>query len=112
MATGTHYSTLPDVQRRSADIRNRRIYSATVFDDNDCSDSRIQISSKHSATSHANGAWIRRFKSMNTSHLITDLLRDQTSSKEKNISRRRLYSQFVLLSSTSKASFNRFLTKR
>jgi len=100
MATGTHCSTLPDVQRKSADIRNNRIYSSTVFDD----ENSVAKIYGRCATTHANGGWVRRYKAINESQTLTDLLRDQ-GYRDKILLRRRTCQQLFLLSSTSKSSF-------
>lgn len=98
MTTATQWSTLPDVQRRSADIRNNRIYSATIFDD-ESSDTRFY---GRCATTHANGAWVRRYKSINESHILTDFLRNQNA-YQKIFPRKRTCQHFA---SPSKSSFN------
>lgn len=100
MATGTQWSTLPDLQRRSADIRNSRLYSATIFDD-ESSDTRFY---GRSATTHANGAWVRRYKSISESQILTNFLRDRNA-QEKILSRKRTHQQLFHLTSPSKSSF-------
>ncbi len=105
-ATGTQYSTLLDVQRRSADIRNNRTYSATVFDDEN---SAAKFYGR-CATTHANGAWVRRYKSITESQTLTDLLRDQEY-KDEVLLRKKKSPQLFLLSS-SKSSFSSSLIKR
>ena len=72
MATGTQGSTLPDVQIKSANTRNNRMYSATIFD-NENSEAKFY---GRCATTYASGAWVRRYKSINESQALTDLLRD------------------------------------
>ena len=100
MTTATQWSTLPDVQRRSADIRNNRIYSATIFDD-DNSEAKFY---GRSATTHANGAWVRRHKSISESQVLTDFLRNQNA-YEKIFPRKHACQQLVHLGSPSKSSF-------
>lgn len=100
MTTGTQWSTLPDVQRRSADIRNSRLYSATIFDD-ERSETRFYA---RSATTHANGAWVRRHKSISESQILTNFLRDQNA-QDKILSQKRAHQQLFRLISPSKSSF-------
>ncbi len=107
MTTATQWSTLPDVQRKSADIRNNRLYSATVFDDEN-NESKYY---GRCATTRTNGAWVRRYKSINESQTIADLLRDQVS-KDKTTFQNRIRPQLLLFSSPSKSSFNSALIKR
>jgi hypothetical protein len=107
LATGTQCSALPDLPRKSSNIGNNRIYSATVFDDEN---SNAKLYGRH-ATTHASGAWVRRYKSINESQTLTDLLRNQNH-KDKNLLRNRTSQQSFLLSSPSKSSFNSSLTKR
>ena len=101
MTTGTQWSTLPDVQRRSADIRNSRLYSATIFDDESSSDTRFY---GRPATTHANGGWVRRYKSISESQILTSFLRDRNV-QEKILSRKRTHQQLFHLTSPSKSSF-------
>lgn len=107
MTTGTQWSTLPDVQRRSADIRNSRIYSATVLGDEN-SEAKFY---GRSATTHANGAWVRRYKSISESQTLTDLLRNQIP-RDKILSQKRTCQQTFFLTSPSKSSFNSSSIKR
>ena len=107
MATATHSSTLPDVQRKSAGIRSNRIFSAPVLDDEN-SEAKFY---GRCATTHANGAWVRRYKSINQSQTLTDLLRDQAY-RDKMLLRKRASQQIFLLSSTSISSFANTLIKR
>jgi hypothetical protein len=107
MATSTQYSTFPDAQRRSADIRSNRIYSATVFDEEN-SDAKIY---GRPATTHANGAWVRRYKSINESQTLTDLLRDQLY-RDKSLLKKRTCQKLFLLSSASTSSFASSMIKR
>ncbi|CAF1421350.1 unnamed protein product [Rotaria magnacalcarata] len=76
MATVPQSATARDIRQRSADTRSTRIYSAatTVFDDEK---SEAKFFGR-CATSHTNSAWVRRYKSINESQALTDLLRDQT----------------------------------
>jgi hypothetical protein len=107
MATATHSSTLPDVQRKSADFRSNRIFSATVFDDEN-SEAKFY---GRCATTHANGGWVRRYKSINESQTLTDLLRDQAY-RDKMLLKKRACQQVFLLSSSSISSFANSLMNR
>ena len=107
MATATHSSTLPDVQRKSADFRSNRIFSATVFDDEN-SEAKFY---GRCATTHANGGWVRRYKSINESQTLTDLLRDQAY-RDKMLLKKRACQQVVLLSSSTISSFTNSLMNR
>jgi hypothetical protein len=107
MATTTQYSTLPDVQRKSAGTQSNRIFSATIFDDEN-SEAKFY---GRCATTHASGAWVRRYKSINESQILTDLLRDQVY-RDKILFRKRTGPQLFFLSSSSKSSFTSSLIKR
>lgn len=100
MTTGTQWSTLPDVQRRSADTRTNRMYSATILDEEN-SDAKFY---GRSATTHASGAWVRRHKSISESQFLADFLRNQNA-YEKIFPRKRTCQQVVRLTSPSKSSF-------
>jgi hypothetical protein len=107
MTTSTQYSAFPDAQRKSADIRTNRIYSATVFDD-ESSEPKLY---GRCATTHANGAWVRRYKSINESQTLADLLRDQVH-RDKSLLKKRTCQKLSLLSSSSTSSFASSLMKR
>lgn len=97
MATATQSFQGRDFQRRSASShRSQRLDSAIVYQD-ESNRSKIYGSS---ATSHANGAWVRRYKSMTESHNLTDMLRDSTA-QDQIFLRKRSHPQLYLLSSTT-----------
>jgi hypothetical protein len=106
-ATATQWSTLPDVQRKSADIRHNRLYSATIFDD----ETNEPKYYGRCATTRVSGAWVRRYKSINESQTLADLLRDQVA-KDKTSFKKRTCGQLFLLASPSKSSFTSSLIKR
>ncbi|CAF0803573.1 unnamed protein product [Rotaria sordida] len=107
MATATQYSTLPDVRQKNIDIRSNRIYSATIFDDDNNSEAKFY---GRCATTHVNGGWVRRYKSINESQTLTDLLRDQTN-RDKILPKKRSYHQ-LLYSSSSASAFTASLIRR
>ena len=98
MATTTHTSQGRDIQRRSASShRSQRLDSASVVYHDDSNRSKIYA---NSATSYANGAWVRRYKSMTESHNLTDMLRDPTAN-DQIFRRKRSHPQLYLLYSTT-----------
>ncbi|CAF3134025.1 unnamed protein product [Rotaria sp. Silwood2] len=107
MATATQCSTLPDVRQKSIDIRSSRIYSATIFDD-DNSEAKFY---GRCATTYANGGWVQRYKSINQSQVLTDLLRDQTN-RDKNIFKKRSCQQLFHSSSSSSAFTSSLIRRR
>ena len=96
-------STLPNIQRKSAD---NRINSDTVFDDRN-SEAKFY---GRCATTHADGGWIRRYKSINQSQILTALLSDQAF-RDKISLRKRTYHHLSLLSSSSTLSSASSLNK-
>lgn len=84
MNTAAHSATTRDLRQRSADTRSTRLYSATTMFDEDNTETKFY---GRCATSHANGAWVRRYKSINESQMLTDFLREQTS-KDKFLLRK------------------------
>ncbi|CAF5079397.1 unnamed protein product, partial [Rotaria sp. Silwood1] len=97
MATATQSSILPDVRRKSSGIQSTRIYSATIFDD-DNSEAKFY---GRCATTNANGAWVRRYKSINESQILTNLLRDQTNRDKTLLKKRSCHQLFHSSSITS-----------
>ena len=108
MATSTQNSTLPEVQRKSGEYHpGQRLLSSIVYDDE-------RTAAKfypRSATTPANGGWIRRYKSMNESHTLSEFLRDQPS-RDQHFLKKRTYPQLFLLSSSSNSSFTSPWNKR
>ncbi|CAF0999536.1 unnamed protein product [Rotaria sordida] len=104
MATGKQCSSLPEVTNKSANNRNKRFPSAIVLDEN--SESKFYA---RCATTNVSGAWARRYKSINTSQIFSDLLRDPAYT-DKIILKKRSYQQ-LLACSASSSSFTCSLIK-
>jgi hypothetical protein len=83
------------------------LYSATILDDEN-NDTKYY---GRYATTRANGAWVRRYKSINESQTLTDLLRDQVL-RDKIILQKRTCPQLLFFSSPSKSSYTSALIKR
>ena len=75
--------------------------STIIFDDE--SQSKFYA---RCATNSANGGWIRRYKSINRSQILGDILRDQSYDK-KNLLKKRSYQQLLLSSSPSIKSLSK-----
>jgi len=82
---------LPEALSKSANIRNKRSPCVMIFDDN--SQSKLYA---RCATTHASGAWVRRYKSVNESQMLSNLLRDQPY-QDKILLKKRPYQQILLL---------------
>lgn len=95
MATTTQTPCLPDVPPKSANIHNKRALTSAIFDDS--SESKFYACY---ATAHTNGAWVRRFKSINESQTLSNLLRDP-SYQEKVLFKKRPHPQLHISSSSS-----------
>jgi hypothetical protein len=109
MATGTQNSTLPDLQRKSGDYHpGQRVLSSIVYDD----ESTAAKFYPRSATTPANGGWIRRYKSMSESHTLSEFLRDQPPREQHLLKKQRTFPQLFLLSSSSNSSFTSPWNKR
>ena len=94
LATAAHPSSLPEVLPKSANIRTTR---STILDD----DSQSKFYNR-CPTTHPNNAWVRRFKSINESQVLSSFFRDQ-SFQDQFLLKKRPYQQ--LLSSSSSSSF-------
>jgi hypothetical protein len=105
VTTATQSSSLPEVQHKSASVRNKRLSSAIILD-NENAEPKLY---GRCATTHANGGWIRRYKSMNESQTLSNLLRDQLY-REKVLVKKRSNQQSFLVSSSS--SFTSSFIKR
>jgi hypothetical protein len=97
-AAPTQTSILPGLTPKTANILNKRLLRAAVFDNN--SETKLYT---HCATTYANGAWVRRHKSINESHILNDLLRDPLL-QEKILFKKRPYQQIIISSSSSSSS--------
>jgi hypothetical protein len=97
----TQTSNLPEVLPKSANIRNKRSSRVIIVDDN--SQSKFYA---RCATTNASGGWIRRYKSINESQIISGLLRDN-SYENKIPLKKRPYQQLVISSSPSFTSLNK-----
>jgi len=95
-------SNLPEVSSKNVNIRNKRVLHATTSNDN--SESKFYT---RSVSTHASGAWIRRYKSITESQILSDLLRDQ-SYRDKILLKKRL----APFSSPSSSSITSSLIKR
>lgn len=104
MATRKQYSSLPEEANKNANIRNKRLPGTIILDDN--SQSKLYA---RCATTHASGAWVRRYKSINQSQTFSDLLRDQEI-RDKISLKKRSYQELIAI--TSSSSFNNSFTKR
>ena len=93
MATTMQSLTLPEVPPKRADMRKARYPNTIVFDEN--SESKFYA---RCATTHASGAWVRRYKSINESQTFSNLLREQYN-KDKIILRKHSYRQSLAASS-------------
>jgi hypothetical protein len=93
-AAATQSSHLPEVSRKNSDVQNKRL----ILDENNPSTFYTRCN-----TTHVNNGWIRRYKSINESQILTDLLRDQ-SYKEKVLFKKRL-AAFASPSSSITSSF-------
>ena len=108
MTTGTQISTLPDLPRKTSEYHpGQRLLSSIVYND-ESSDAKFYA---RSATTSANGGWVRRYKSMNESHNLSDYLRGQPS-QEQDLLKKRSYPQLFLLSSSSSSSLASSWNKR
>jgi hypothetical protein len=90
-------SCLPEVPHKTSDIPNKR----SIVDENG------QLKYNTRPTTHVNSAWIRRYKSINESQILSDLLRDQ-SYRDKILLKKRL----APFSSPSSSSITSSLIKR
>lgn len=94
-AIATQSSCLPEVSPKSANNQKKRLSrAATIFDDS--SESKFYACN---ATTHANGGWIRRYKSINESQTLTNLFRDQLY-EDKNSLKKRPYQQLHVTSTS------------
>jgi hypothetical protein len=92
----TKTSSLPPVKSKSAKFRNKRSCHTTIFDDE--SQSKFYA---RCATTNVNGGWVRRYKSINESQILSDILRDPSYENETLIKERPCQQLFVSSSSTS-----------
>jgi hypothetical protein len=88
-------SNLPEVSSKNVNIRNKRVLHTTTSNDN--SESKFYT---RSVSTPASGAWIRRYKSITESQILSDLLRNQ-SYGDKILLIKRPYQQVHLSSSSS-----------
>lgn len=94
-------SNLPEVSSKNVNIRNKRVLHTTTSNDN--SESKFYT---RSVSTHASGAWIRRYKSITESQILSDLLRNQ-SYGDKILLVKRPYQQVLLSSSSITPSLNK-----
>ncbi|UJR31715.1 hypothetical protein I4U23_019195 [Adineta vaga] len=97
-------SPLPDLQQTNSP---NRISSALVLDEENSAAKLYGCR----ATTHGNGGWIRRYKSINQSQIITNFLRD-LEHQEKVLLRKRTCQQSTTFLSSSTSSMGSLLNKR
>jgi len=100
--TPQNSSNLPEVSPQNVNIRNnKRLLHARIADDN--GESKFYT---RSASTHASGAWIRRYKSITESQILSNLLRNK-SYGDKILLKKRPYQQVLLSPSSITSSLNK-----
>lgn len=85
-----------DPQRRSASSHRSQVAESSIVYHDDSNRSKIY---GRAATSQANGAWVRRYKSISESHTLTDILRDSATT-DKLLLQKCAHPQIYLLASS------------
>jgi hypothetical protein len=98
-AKTTQNPGLPQVKPKSADLPDKRSCRSTIFDDHSQSKLHTQCS-----TTNTSVGWVRRYKSINESQILSEILRDPSYENGISIKRRPCQQLFV---SSSASSFNK-----